>query len=169
MTDLTHTFAPGPETARDFRQALGRFVTGVTVVTTQSEIGPLGITANSFASVSLDPALVLWSPAKASRRYAAFAEAEHYAIHVLAKDQKALCKDFTRDGTAAFDALDWAACPRGVPLIAGALARFECTRTATHDAGDHGIVVGQVTRASWRDGLPLVFSQGAFGCFTESD
>ena len=158
------TITPCAETSRDFRDALGRYATGVTVVTTQSEIGPLGITANSFASVSLDPALVLWSPAKASSRYSAFAESQHYAIHILAAEQSAVCKGFSRDG-GAFANLDWTRNDAQVPLIEGCLARFECERVVTHDAGDHGIVVGRVTRASWREGLPLVFCQGAFGGF----
>ena len=79
------TFIPGPETARAFRDALGCFATGVTVVTTQTDRGPLGITANSFASLSLDPPLVLWAPALTSSRYQAFADAERFAIHVMAE------------------------------------------------------------------------------------
>jgi len=156
------TLTPGPDTIRDFRAALGRFATGVTVVTTNSEIGPLGITANSFASVSLDPALVLWSPAKSSRRFEAFATATTYAIHILGADQEDLCRAFTRDGTA-FEGFDHAFNADDVPLFAGCLARFECERIATHDAGDHGIVVGQVKQAEWRDGAPLVFNQGCYG------
>ena len=84
------TVTPGPDTTREFRDALGRFATGVTVVTTDSEIGPLGITANSFASVSLDPPLVLWAPARFSRRFKAFAETLYFAIHVIGAEQKAL-------------------------------------------------------------------------------
>ena len=91
---------PGPDTQKAFRDALGRFATGVTVVTTDSEIGPLGITANSFASVSLDPPLVLWSPAKSSRRYEAFAEAKDFAIHVIGAEQAEISARFSRDGTA---------------------------------------------------------------------
>lgn len=156
---------PGPETTRAFRDALGRYATGVTVVTTQSAIGPLGITANSFASVSLDPPLVLWSPARASRRFRAFAEAEDFAIHVLGAEQESLCRRFSRDGTA-FGGLDWQEGVGRTPLIAGCLARFECRTEARHDGGDHLIVVARVTRASWRDGAPLVFSAGAYGCFS---
>ena len=91
-------FVPGPDTLHDFRAALGRFATGVTVVTCQTELGPLGITANSFASVSLDPPLVLWSPAKSSSRYPAFLEAEHFAVHVLESGQRDLCRQFTKSG-----------------------------------------------------------------------
>ncbi len=155
---------PGPGNQRDFREALGRFVTGVTVITTASEIGPLGITANSFASVSLDPPLVLWSPARHSRRFRAFAEAPHFAVHVMGAEQARISDRFARNGTA-FDGCDWRESPRGVPLIEGCLARFECDAVATHEGGDHRIVVGRVRHAEWRDGAPLVFSQGQIGGF----
>lgn len=157
---------PGPENTRDLRDAFGRFVTGVTVITADSEIGPLGITANSFASVSLDPPLVLWAPAKFSRRYTAFAEAPHFAIHVIGAEQEDVAARFSRDGTA-FEGCNWIPNAHNVPLIEGCLARFECDTVATHDGGDHRIVIGRVTRATWRDGAPLVFSQGAMGLFTD--
>lgn len=157
-------FTPGPDTARTFRDALGRFPTGVCVVTTRSEIGPIGITANSFASVSLDPPLVLWSPARASRRFDAFAGAERFAIHVMGADHDRVCAGFSRDGQA-FPEGRWSAGPDGLPLLEDCLARFECTRTATHDGGDHAIVVGRVTAASLRKGQPLVFFSGRYGRF----
>ena len=86
------------------------------------------------------------------------------AIHVLADSQMDLCRAFSASAHA-FDQADWRESESGVPLLEGCLARFECERVVTHDAGDHGIVVGRVTRASWREGLPLVFCQGAFGGF----
>lgn len=159
---------PGPDTQRDLRDALGRFPTGVAVITTDSEIGPLGITANSFASVSLDPPLILWAPAKYSRRYEAFATAGHFAVHVMGAEQAALAAGFSRSGTA-FDALDWTLNAHNVPLIEGCLARFECDTVATHDGGDHRIVVARVTRAQWRGGAPLVFCGGTMGDFTPRD
>ncbi|MFT7494598.1 MAG: flavin reductase (DIM6/NTAB) family NADH-FMN oxidoreductase RutF [Alteromonas macleodii] len=146
---------------RAFRAALSAYATGVTVVTTDTAYGPIGITANSFASVSLDPPLVLWSPAKSSKRFKYFTGAKYFAIHVLDGHQKQLCNDFTRD-KSAFDGLDWAANEEGVPLINGCLARFECILNAEHDAGDHTIIVGQVTSASTRDGIPLLFQAGRF-------
>lgn len=160
MTRIT----PGPDTARDFRTALGRFATGVTLVTCDSDIGPLGITANSFASLSLDPALVLWSPARSSRRFAAFAGAEHFAIHILRDDQLDLARAFTHHGQA-WDGLAWRASPEGVPLLDDTLARFDCRRHAIHDGGDHAIVVGEVTSAVIGDGSPLIFAGGGFGVF----
>ncbi|MDU8942282.1 flavin reductase family protein [Ovoidimarina sediminis] len=156
---------PSDMTAREFRDALGRYATGVTVVTTSTPLGPLGITANSFASVSLDPPLVLWSPARASRRFAAFADADHYAIHVLGAEQMDICRRFSTDGLD-FAGLDWAENAQGVPLISGCLAQFECERTAVHEGGDHLIVVGRVLAFAHRPGAPLVFSGGAYGGFT---
>lgn len=158
-------FAPGQDTARLFRDALGRFATGVTVVTCQSDLGPLGITANSFASLSLDPPLVLWSPAKASRRFQPFHDAEHFAIHVLTDAQQAVCMNFTKQGTD-FDALDWSEGAHGVPLIEGCLARFECHRHAVHDGGDHALIIGHVDAVALREGNPLIFAKGAFGSFS---
>lgn len=157
-------FEPGPATAMTFRAALGRFTTGVTVVTAAGPDGPVGITANSFASVSLDPPLVLWCPAKASRRIALFAAAPRYAVHVLAAGQRDLCARFTRGG-AGFDGLPHETGAGGVPLLPGVLARFECRQEAVHDAGDHLIVVGRVLRAFARPGAPLVFSGGHYGGF----
>ncbi len=147
-----------------FRAALGAFATGVTVVTTDTPEGPVGIVANSFASVSLDPPLVLWSPAKSSRRYAHFAHAQRFAIHVLDARQKAICDGFNRSKTA-FEGLDWSTGPSGVPLIAGVAACFECNLEAAHDAGDHTIVVGRVIRAHATGGEPLIFHGGRYGCF----
>ncbi|AKS45788.1 NADH-FMN oxidoreductase RutF, flavin reductase (DIM6/NTAB) family [Octadecabacter temperatus] len=147
--------------ARAFRDALGAYATGVTVVTVPSADGPIGITANSFASVSLDPPLVLWSPAKSSKRFNYFTGAKHFAIHVLDAHQKQLCDGFTKN-KSAFDGFDVSMNENNVPLIEGCLARFECSLHAEHDAGDHTIIIGQVTRAQSRDGLPLLFQSGKF-------
>ncbi len=156
---MDHGFAPSADTARAFRAALGQFATGVTLVTIAGPDGPMGFTANSFSSLSLDPALVLWSLAKSSRRYAFFATAPHFSIHVLAADQTGLIDCFARHGSG-FAGLDHDLTPQGVPLIGGALARFECDLHATHEGGDHLIVVGRVTRAVCNGGAPLVFVQG---------
>lgn len=159
-------FTPSLETARAFRDALGTFATGVTIITCKTEAGPMAIAANSFSSLSLDPALVLWSPAKSSRRFPAFEAAHRYAIHVLKDDQIALCQTFARDGSA-FEGVDYSENAHGVPLINNCLARFECTQHAIHDGGDHVIIVGEVNRVEMTDGAPLVFSNGAYGRFTD--
>lgn len=160
------TFVPGPSTKRALRDALGRFATGVTVVTCEAD-GPLGITANSFTSVSLDPPLVLWSPARVSRRFAAFAGAKHFAVHVMDEDQAEIALGFAMKGDA-FDGLSAARNAEGVPIIHGCLARFECRTHACHDGGDHEIVVGSVLRASAREGSPLIFLGGTYGRFTRA-
>ena len=160
------SFEPGPDTARAFRDALGKFATGVTVVTCRSSLGPLGITANSFASLSLDPPLVLWSPARSSRRFDAFANAEHYAVHILADTQQDLCRRFATEGFD-FSGFDWRASAHGVPIFEVCLARFECTRHAIHEGGDHAIIVGLVTAAAVTEGEPLLFAGGRYGGFDD--
>lgn len=165
LASVMRAFEPSKETERDLRDALGRFATGVCIVTTQTDDGPLGITANSFASVSLDPPLVLWSPARASRRFPPFAAADAFAIHVLGEDQVSLCQQFSRGGYD-FDGLALAAGATDAPLIEGCLARFECRTAAQHDGGDHLIIIGHVTSVAYRDGAPLLFSAGDYGSFT---
>jgi flavin reductase (DIM6/NTAB) family NADH-FMN oxidoreductase RutF len=160
-----HSFTPGPRTARHYREALGRFVTGVTVVTAHTPEGPMGITVNSFASVSLDPPLVLWCPARASRRFALLAEVPHFAIHVLGEEQLGISRRFA-SGDGLFADMDPATTEEGVPVLPDPLARFDCTHHALHDGGDHVIVLGRVLRASMRKGAPLVFSGGDYGQFS---
>jgi len=157
-------FAPTPDNTRLLRDAFGRFATGVTVVTATTDDGPVGITANSFSSLSLEPALVLWSPAIGSKRFDDFANARHFAIHILAGDQASVCEGFVRN-KRAFDGLDMTLNDHGVPLINNCLARLECKHVATHPGGDHVIVVGEVTYAQFNDGNPLGFFGGKFGVF----
>ena len=153
MADGSRTdagFVPGPETQRAFRDALGSFATGVCVITAPGPEGTVGITANSFASLSLDPPLVLWSPARASRRFDLFATAERFRVHVLSADQTALARHFTANPAPPETGLG--------PV----LARFDCARHAVHEGGDHAIVVGRVLRV-WHDpGAPLIFHAGRF-------
>lgn len=159
------SITPGPDNARSYREVLGRFATGVTVVTAAGPNGPMAITANSFSSVSLDPALVLWCPAKSSRRYDIFCAAERFAIHVLADDQLGVAKHFARSGDD-FAAADWHDGPDGLPMLNHFAARFTCSRHAVHDAGDHAIVVGRVEQADLGPSKPLIFANGAYGDFT---
>ena len=160
--DMFTDFSPDADNTQMLRTAFGRFATGVTVVTCNSDDGPIGITANSFSSISLDPALVMWAPAKQSGRYKYFDAATHFAIHVLDADQYQVCKDFAsrRD---AFDDLEHKINEMGVPLIENCLARFSCQKTTSHDAGDHQIIVGKVIQAQMRDGDALAFFAGKFG------
>lgn len=158
------TIIPGPETERAYRDALGCFGTGITVITTRTADGPLAMTANSFASVSLKPAMVLWCASRQSQRYEGFARADTYAIHILAEDQRALALHFARTGQD-FSNLDWHANGDGVPILRGCLARFECRQVSRHEAGDHTIIVGEVMRASHRPGAGLMHKQGQYGQF----
>ncbi|MGH1576379.1 flavin reductase family protein [Planktotalea sp.] len=161
---MSDSFEPNESNQRALRDALGQFGTGITVITCDSAFGPLGITANSFASVSLDPALVLWSPAKVSRRYEAFAQAQNFAVHILSQKQSDICQGFSKDAEA-FEGFDWRANEHRVPLISGSLACFECTQEAVHDAGDHSIVIGRVARVTTQAGKPLMFHSGKYGRF----
>ncbi|MFL4468771.1 flavin reductase family protein [Tateyamaria armeniaca] len=155
-------FTPDETSGRQLRDAFGKFATGITVITAASADGPVAIVANSFSSVSLDPALVLWSVDRAARRFPYFDAADHYAIHVLAAEQQDLCTQVARNAHALGD-IPHEVNADGAPLLDHCLARFECRRVAAHDAGDHVIVVGQVQRTSMRDGAPLTFFAGDFG------
>ncbi|MEM8854033.1 MAG: flavin reductase family protein [Pseudomonadota bacterium] len=154
-------FSPDAQNTKLLRNALGQFATGVTVVTAASRDGPVGITVNSFSSVSLDPPLVLWSISKGSRRYQYFEGAEHYAIHVLGAHQSDLCHGFSKSAHVLRD-LPHGVNENGVPVIDACLARFECVRVAGHHGGDHLIVVGQVVQAEVRGGDALAFFAGEF-------
>lgn len=157
--------APGEKYARELRSALGKFATGVTVVTTRNDAGPIGITVNSFASVSLDPPLVLWCPAKQSRRHDAFVAAPKFAIHIIGADQAEVSGGFTREADA-FDDPGWHDNEHGVPVLDGCPARFECSIRDRIDAGDHTVIIARVDRVQVSDSEPLVFHGGIFGAFS---
>ncbi|HUI18149.1 MAG TPA: flavin reductase [Alphaproteobacteria bacterium] len=148
---------------RAFRTALGRFPTGVTVVTT---LGPggrrIGLTANSFSSVSLDPPLVLWSLAKAARSLAFFVKAPHYAINVLAADQIGLSRQFADAREDRFADVVCRTGLGGVPLIEGCAAWFECHNVAQYEGGDHVILLGRVERFADADRTALAFHLGGY-------
>lgn len=161
------SFVPGPDTLREYRDVLGCFGSGVTIVTVASPEGPMAMTVNSFSSVSLDPPLILWSVAKASRRYLPFLEAPHFAVHVLRSTQRDVALHFAAFGNG-FDQFDWAPNCDGVPVLADRLALFECRVTDRHDAGDHTIMIGHVERAAREDGAGLAFDQRRYGQFNPS-
>lgn len=148
---------------RELRLVLGQFPTGVTVVTCVGPDGPVGMTANSLASVSLDPPLVLWSLARDARSFAALAHAERFAFSVLSTAQIALSARFSRSGTDKFLGVRWQPGLGAVPLLGGASAHIECVRHAAYPGGDHLIVVGMVERFARHDADPLVFAQGRYG------
>lgn len=150
--------------ARTLRDALGIFPTGVTVVTTRGGDGaPLGITVNSFTSVSLDPPLLLFCPAKSSRSHDAFIQAPAFAVNVLHIGQQPTSTLFAGRSGDRFADLPWETWTLDVPVLTEASASFECRRHAVHDAGDHSIIVGEVVRARfdpWRD--PLIYFRGKY-------
>ena len=140
------------------------FATGVTIVTARTEDGGMvGLTANSFNSVSLDPPLVLWSLARAAASLAAFSTGSHYAVNVLAADQKSLAERFALKGVNRWDSVGFTEGIGGAPLLTGAAAAFECFNRSRYEEGDHVIFVGEVERCSWRPGAsPLLFHGGRF-------
>ena len=146
------------------KRALGRFATGVTVITTVGADGaPLGFTANSFNSVSLDPPLILWSLARTSQRLGAYRGASHYAVNVLAAEQEGLARRFAGPAEDRYADVDWAPGLGGAPVLAGVLACFECAHEAVYPAGDHELFIGRVMRARETPGRPLTYFGGGFG------
>ena len=158
---------PPSFSSTDFRAALGTFATGVTVITARDENGArVGLTASSFNSVSLTPPLVLWSLSRAASTMPAFSRGSHYAINILASDQRHIAERFARKDIDRFEgiALREGAC--GAPIIEGALAVFECFNRSQYAEGDHIIFVGEVEHCQRReDAQPLIYHGGRF--FTE--
>lgn len=158
------------ENAQAFREALGAFATGVTIVTTRDAAGdPVGVTASSFNSVSLNPPLVLWSLAKNSRSFEAFTQSGHFAVHVLAEGQEQIADRFARSGEDKFAGMDWDHCERGSPLFADFAARFECDLVQEYDGGDHVILLGEVTQFKTNGRAPLLYHGGSYGQFSSID
>ena len=145
------------------RQALGSFATGVTIVTTRDAAGlDVGLTANSFNSVSLNPPMILWSLAKSSRSLLAFVEAREFAVHILAADQRALSNRFAQRGIDKFATLTVSRSGHGTPLLEGCSARFICRTAFRYEGGDHDIFVGEVTTFEHFDRPPLLFHGGRY-------
>ena len=146
---------------RAFRDAAGQFATGVTVITTVDGGGvPVGFTANSFTSVSLDPPMILFCLGKTSESLPAFAAAAGFAVHILSARQLEVSIRFASKGIDRFEGLDWTPGVHGVPVIDGSLAVFECSSTHAYDGGDHVIFVGTVERLG-----PVDHDSAALGYF----
>jgi flavin reductase (DIM6/NTAB) family NADH-FMN oxidoreductase RutF len=148
----------------EFRTALGMFATGVTIVTARAPDGSLvGLTANSFNSVSLSPPLVLWSLSQAASSMAAFRTGSHYAINILGADQQALAQRFSTRHVDRFADVAFVEGQSGAPLLTGTVASFECFNRSRYVEGDHVIFVGEVERCSHRAGTsPLLYHGGKF-------
>jgi flavin reductase (DIM6/NTAB) family NADH-FMN oxidoreductase RutF len=149
---------------RAFRDALGRFVTGVTIITTRLPDGTsVGVTANSFNSVSMTPPLVLWSLGQSSRNYANFLAATHFCVHVLSDRQESLSRRFSTAGIDRFAGLDLESGLGNVPMLTGCAARFECAAYANYAGGDHTIFLGEVMRLASDPGAhPLLYHAGQY-------
>jgi flavin reductase (DIM6/NTAB) family NADH-FMN oxidoreductase RutF len=158
------SFTPDPVDHGALRRALGRFATGVTVVTTRTPQGRLeGLTANSFSAVSLDPPLVLWSLQRHAPSLPSFLASGGFAVNVLTVEQEELAHRFATPHRDKFAGVAYAPGLAGAPLLHGTLAVFECAIETTLEGGDHVIFLGRVLRASHRDGEPLIFSAGRYG------
>ena len=148
--------------AARFRDLLGRFATGVTVLTTRDPGGrPIGMTASSVASVSLDPPQLLVCVDRGHEMHAAMVAARHFALNVLAADQEALSRRFAADDR--FDGLGYRESEHGLPVLEGVLAHIECKSTNAVPAGDHTVFIGLVTGGSVTERLPLLYYRGGYG------
>src|SRR5271163_1464688 len=156
-----------PFDPREFRRALGAFTTGVTIVTARALDGtPVGVTANSFNSVSLDPPMVLWSLARSSRSLAAFQSADHWVVHILAADQEALSNRFAKSGEDKFAGLATEIGAGTAPLLKDCACRLQCKTAFMSEGGDHVIFVGEVIAFDSRDVACLVFHGGKYALAT---
>ena len=164
--DLSQTSAPSIDSAR-FRQVLGHFASGITIVTALDGGEPVGMTAQSFSSVSLEPPLVAFFPGKASTSYPRIQRAGVFCVNVLADDQEALCRAFAVSGGDKFHGVGYKpAAGTGSPVLSDALAWIDCRIEAEHDAGDHLITIGRVLDLEvTREAGPLLFYRGGFGRF----
>ncbi|MGF6466220.1 flavin reductase (DIM6/NTAB) family NADH-FMN oxidoreductase RutF [Paraburkholderia youngii] len=149
--------------SKHFRSALGQFPTGVTVITTRTTDGRrIGLTANSFSSLSMDPPLILWSLAKPSPSMADFVATTHFAINMLADDQQHLSRTFSTASADKFAGVPCVDGTGGVPLIDGSAAHFVCRNVGQYDGGDHLIFIGGVEEYESFGRAPLVFHAGAY-------
>src|SRR3954468_1820980 len=155
---------------RDFRNALGTFGTGVTIVTAMADDGkPYGVTCNSFASVSLNPPLVLWSLGMFSQGLSIFQNATHFAVNVLDVSQQELALNFAKSAGEKFTGVDWKRGLGNAPVIAGSVAQFQCRAVNRYYGGDHIIFLGAVEPYSYNGQEPLLFARGGFGKFIPDD
>ena len=153
---------PGVDAAR-FRAALGRFATGVALVTADGGGAPLGLIVSSFTSVSLRPPLVAFNPSRDSFTWSRMRRTGRFGVNVLGESHEAYVRAAAPAGADRFGPVAWSRTPSGMPRLAGAIAFLECEIDAEHRAGDHSIVVGRVLHAETAPGLPLLNWASAFG------
>lgn len=174
MTSTAHPDSPENEYAsgnssidpRDFRTALGSYATGVTVITASAPDGrPVGLTCNSFASVSLNPPLVLWSLVSFSPSMTIFQNASHFAVNVLGHGQQDIARQFATPAEDKFAGIGWTAGLGNAPVLNSAVATFQCRSADRYYGGDHVIFLGAVEAYAYNRAEPLLFAQGKFGQF----
>jgi len=155
--------------SKRFRDVLGRYPTGVTVVTAIGDDGrPAGLAVGSFTSVSLNPLLVAFLPDRNSSTFRKMRSAGSFCVNVLASDQEPVCRAFAAKGDDKFSGITWTPAPSGAPRLAGIIAWIDCDIHAIHEAGDHYIVIGRVRDLDHlHDKAPLIFHQGGYGSITE--
>ena len=155
-----------PIDPRDFRNALGTYATGVTIITAAGADGkPYGITCNSFASVSLNPPLVLWSLVLYSSSLSVFQNASHFAVNVLGASQQALANKFAKSSEDKFVGVDWTSGIGNAPLLMNSVANFQCRAVNRYYGGDHVIFLGAVEAYAYNRNEPLLFARGGYGRF----
>ena len=155
---------------RDFRNALGTFATGVTIVTAMAADGkPYGVTCNSFASVSLNPPLVLWSLGMFSQGLSTFQNASHFTVNVLGASQQALASRFAKSGDDKFLGVEWVSGLGNAPVLKDCIANFQCRAANRYYGGDHVIFLGAVEAYAYNRHEPLLFAQGGYGRFLRPD
>ncbi|MDQ1584027.1 MAG: 3-hydroxy-9,10-secoandrosta,3,5(10)-triene-9,17-dione monooxygenase reductase component [Microbacteriaceae bacterium] len=159
--DLARTSA-GPVDPSTFRRVLGHFPSGVVIVSGHDELGPVGLTCQSFFSLSLEPPLVAIAPGRGSTSWPRIARTGSFAVSVLGAEQERLCLAFAASGVDKFRDVSWRPGVTGSPIVDGALAWVDCRIDALHDGGDHHLVTGAVLDAGHAVGRPLVFFRGAF-------
>ena len=152
------------------REVLGHFASGVTVVTALTADGPVGFTCQSFSSLSLDPPLVAFAPARTSRTWPVLRAIGRFCVNVLAEDQDAVSQTFARSGPDKFDGVRWTPSPHGAPVLDGVVAWIDGELWAEYDGGDHTIVVARVLDlGAHPDRRPLLFHRGAYGLLHHSE
>jgi flavin reductase (DIM6/NTAB) family NADH-FMN oxidoreductase RutF len=159
-----------PIDPREFRNALGAYATGVTIITAAGSDGkPYGLTCNSFASVSLNPPLVLWSLVRYSSSLNVFQNATHFAVNVLGASQQALANKFAKSSDEKFVGIEWSSGLGDAPLLKESVANFQCRSVNRYYGGDHVIFLGAVEAYSYNHSEPLLFARGRYGRFLSAD
>jgi len=159
-----------PIDPRDFRSALGTYATGVTIITAVTADGkPYGLTCNSFASVSLNPPLVLWSLGMFSQALSIFQNASHFAVNVLGVSQQALARKFAKSSENKFAGVEWTPGLGNVPVLADSVANFQCRAANRYYGGDHVIFLGAVEAYAYNRQEPLLFAHVAYGRLQSAD